>query len=157
MPLGVLMSRYLFSSCIVLLAYGAWMLLACGASGSPSLQSITVSPASADAQDYPGGQVPFVATGHYNSSPTTVTPLQANWAALSEQLANGLLTIGPVTSGVAIDNTGSARCAAGASGTYAVIAWDLQDPMLKVSCASVTDFGEPGCNAVQATAQLICP
>ena len=151
------MSRYVFSFWIVSLVCAVWILLACGASDPRPLQSITVTPASADAQDYPGGQVPFVATGHYNSPPTTVTPLQTNWAAVSEQIVNGILTFGSVTSAVSIDHTGTAQCAAGASGTYAVIAWGLQDSSLKVGCSSMTDFGEPGCNAVQATAQLSCP
>jgi hypothetical protein len=156
------MHRPLFCCWIVSLASAAWMILGCGGSdfqpvNSHLLESITVSPAAADAHDYPGGKVPFVATGHYNSAPATVTPLQANWAAVSEQLVNGTLTFGPVTRDVSVDQTGVAQCAAGASGTYAVIAWDLQDPTSKVSCASVSDFGEPGCNAVQATAQLTCP
>jgi hypothetical protein len=151
------MSRNVFPLWVALLAYGVWMLLACGTSGSHPLQSITVAPASADAQDYTGGHVPFVATGYYNSSPMTVTPLSANWAAVSEQIVNGILTFASVTSAVTIDNTGAAHCATGASGTYAIIAWDQQDPMLKVGCSSVTDFGEPGCNAVQASAQLSCP
>lgn len=154
------MPRYVLCFSVVLLGCAASLLLACGGS-DPSdphpLQSITVNPASADAKDYPSGQVPFLATGHYNSPPTTVTPLQANWAAVSEQIVNGVLTLGPVTTAVSIDHTGVAQCAAGAAGTYAVIAWDLQDPTLKVTCASMTDFGEPGCNAAQATAQLTCP
>lgn len=30
------------------------------------IEFVTVSPAVADAKNYPGGKVPFVATGHYN-------------------------------------------------------------------------------------------
>jgi len=47
--------------CITFLSFAAWIALACGS--SHELQSITVSPASADAQNYPDGEVPFVATG----------------------------------------------------------------------------------------------
>ncbi len=112
------------TSWIVSLASAAWMLLACGASDPRPLQSITVSPASADAQDYPGDKAPFVASGHYNSTPTTVTPLQANWAAVSEQLVNGILTSVPSPAPFRLI-TPELHSAAAASGTYAVIAWDL--------------------------------
>jgi hypothetical protein len=150
-------SRCPFCLSIVSLALAICITLSCGGGGSRQLQSITVSPPSADARNYPQGQVRFIATGHYNSSPATVTPLQANWAGISEFTVNGMLTYGPVTDAISLDNTGVAHCAAGASGTYAVVAWDLQDPGLKVGCSSVTDFGEPGCNAVQSIAQLTCP
>ena len=151
------MSRYVFSFWIVSVASGAAILLACGASEPRTLQSITVNPTSANAQRYPGGKVTFVATGYYNSTPKTVTPTQANWVALSEKEANGILNLGSIANSVSIDQAGIAQCAAGASGTYAIVAWDLQDPTLKVSCSSETDFGEPGCNAAQGTAQLTCP
>jgi hypothetical protein len=150
------MSRYAFGLCIISLIFPACITLACG-SGSRQIKSIIVGPASADAQNYPNGQVPFVATGNYNSAPMTVSPLQANWAAQSEQIVNGIETFGPANGAVLVDSTGVAQCTAVASGAYAVIAWDLQDPTLKVSCASETDFGEPGCNAVQGVAQLTCP
>jgi len=142
--------------CVIFLGLAACITLACG-NQPHQVQSVTVNPASADAQNYPDGKVPFIATGSYNSAPMTVTPLQANWAAVSEQLVNGVLTFGPVSSAVSIDHTGVAQCTAGASGTYAIVAWDIRDPSLKVSCASETDFGEPACNAVQGTAQLTCP
>ena len=150
------MSRCVFSFWIISLASAGCMLLACGGSNPRTLQSVTVSPASTDAQAYSDGRVPFVATGKYNLAPMTVTPLQANWAAVSERVVNGILTLGPITSAVSVDQTGVAQCEAGA-GTFAVIAWDLQDPTTKTGCASETDFGEPGCNAVQGMAQLTCP
>jgi len=74
------MSRPSFFLWISFLALFASVGLACG-SGSYKIQSITVNPATADAQSYPNGQVPFVATGYYNSAPATVTPLQAKWGA----------------------------------------------------------------------------
>lgn len=150
------MSGLRFLICVIFLGLAAYITLACGSSAH-QLQSVAVNPASADAKSYPGGKVPFVATGNYKSAPMTVTPLQANWAAVSELVVNGMLTFGPVSSDVSIDQSGVAQCTATASGTYAVIAWDIQDPGLNVSCASETDFGEPGCNAVQGTAQLTCP
>ena len=156
------MSRYAFFLSMVALVSAAWITLACGGSDPRQsdlrpLQSITLSPASADAKDYPDGKVPFIATGHYSSAPITVTPLPANWAALSEQIVNGLETIGPANGAVSVDANGVAQCAAGASGTYLVVAWDIQDPTLPVSCACITFFGEPCCNSCQGTGQLTCP
>jgi len=156
------MSRYVFFLSIVSLVSAAWITLACGGgdprqSDSRPLQSITLSPASADAQDYPDGKVPFVATGHYSSPPTTVTPLPANWAAESVQIVNGIETVGPANGAVSVDANGVAQCAAGSSGMYLVVAWDIQDPTLQVSCACLTFFGEPCCNSCQGTAQLTCP
>src|ERR1035438_8321612 len=87
------MSRPSFFLWISLLALVASIGLACG-SGSYKIQSITVSPATADAQNYPNGQVPFVATGYYNLAPATVTPLQANWgAALGSLPADGVVAV----------------------------------------------------------------
>lgn len=40
------------------------------------LVSVTISPATASAQ---GAPVQFIAIGHYNSAPFTVTPLTATW------------------------------------------------------------------------------
>lgn len=56
------MSRHRLILSITFLGFVAYVALACG--GSHTLQSITVSPASADAQNYPNGEVPFVATEH---------------------------------------------------------------------------------------------
>src|SRR5215831_7618685 len=108
------MSRYTFLLWIFTLVVAGWITLACG--NSPRrIQSITVSPATAQAQSYLNGQVPFVATGYYNSAPTAVTPLQANWgAAAGNEPANGAVTV---------DSNGMAQCAAGVSGTYSVGAW----------------------------------
>ena len=49
-------------SLVLLLA--APFTLSCGA-GQSQLKSITLSPATADAQAYPDGQVQFTATGYY--------------------------------------------------------------------------------------------
>ena len=144
---------------VILLGGAVCLTSACGASrsGQHLIQSITLSPASADAQNYPGGKVAFVATGYYSTAPTTVTPLTANWGAESEQIWNGVVTYGSVTGEVSVDANGVAQCASGVSGTYAVVAWAIQDPNLQGGCASGNSIGEPGCNAVQGIAQLTCP
>jgi len=144
---------------VVLLGVAGCITLACGSSpsGPRLIQSLTLSPASADAQNYPNGKVAFVATGHYNSAPLTVTPLPANWGAESEQLWNGVLTYGSADGAVVVDANGVAQCGAGASGTYAVVAWVIQDPGLQGGCGSQNSIGEPGCDVVQGIAQLTCP
>jgi hypothetical protein len=63
------------------LAIAAVFALSCGSSTPVErrLQSITLNPASADADNYANGQVQFVATGHYSTAPVTVSPLSATW------------------------------------------------------------------------------
>src|SRR5271163_5104681 len=126
------------------LVFAAWLALACGASPkSPHIiQTLTLSPASADAQDYPAGKVAFVAAGHYDTAPMTVTPMQASWGAESESMWNGSLTLGGSAEGdVSVDTNGVALCASTASGTYAVVAWATQDPSLHGACGSGNSIG----------------
>jgi hypothetical protein len=140
--------------CIIFLGLVAWIALACGS--SRKLQSITVSPASADARDYPNGEVPFVATGHYNSSPMTVTPLQANWGAALFRNENG--TMVPTNRAVSVDTNGVAQCSANASGTYSIAA-SVQLPYSgpALPCPSPAYSNEASCPNVVGTAQLTCP
>lgn len=144
--------RYFVS--ILFLGLASSMTLACGSSAR-QIQSISVVPTSADAQSYPNGRVPFVATGNYNASPMTVTPLQANWGAASQQLINGTEVLSPTTD-VSVDAHGVAQCTATASGTYAIGAW-VASPS-KAMCNVVGGpFNETTCPVLQATAQLTCP
>lgn len=83
--------------------------LACGS--RRVLQSVSLSPSSADAQ---GGPVQFTATGHFNHQPSTATLTQANWSACYQ---------GQRTTAVSVSAEGLAQCAAGATGTYMVWAW----------------------------------
>jgi len=151
------MSRLGYFVSLVFLGLAACMLWACGSSHR-QIQSISLSPASADAQDYPNGKVQFVATGHYDAAPTTVTPLQAGWGVASEQLVSGVETFGLANGALSVDTNGVAQCAAGASGTYAVGAWvSLSVTGPPPSCPS-GPFGQPyACSAVLGTAQLTCP
>jgi hypothetical protein len=140
--------------CISFLGFAAWMALACGS--SDELQSIMVSPASADAQNYPNGEVPFVATGYYKSSPTTVTPLQANWGAGLFRNESG--TMVPTNGAVSVDANGVAQCSADASGTYSIAA-SVQLPYSgpPLPCPSPAYSNEGSCPVVVGTAQLTCP
>src|SRR5580693_4317565 len=93
---------------LVLLAAFA---LSCGGNSSSDrvLQSITLSPATADARDYPGGQVQFTATGFYTTNPETVTPLIAGgWGSCYDNAS---------TTAISVSQSGVAQCASGAVGT----------------------------------------
>jgi hypothetical protein len=125
---------------VLVVSIGA-LTLACGSS-SDQIQSINVTPAVADAQNYPNGQVQFTATGHYRAR--TVTPLQANWGWTSDQ-----------PSGVTITANGLAQCQAGASGTFSIGAW-VSIPS-HYTCALKGPYGNPICSSVVGTAQLTCP
>jgi hypothetical protein len=102
-------------------------------------QSITLSPATADAQDYPEEQVQFTATGHYNAAPYTVTPQPITaWAACQD---------GPTTD-VSITAKGVAQCANGATGSYLITASSPGTCTCLAPCPSSDTIG---------TAQLTCP
>jgi len=107
-----------------------------------SIESITISPATADAENYPGGQVQFTATGYYNSPPSPVTPLSATWGVCYQNAP---------TSEASVTSNGLAQCAAGSVGTYTVFAYDFPNP----TCLAITACGG-GC-AVTGTAKLTCP
>jgi len=139
------MSRYAFFLWIVLLGLAVFTTLACG---SHALQSMTISPTSADGQDYPNGQVQFVATGHFKTDPLIVTPLSANWGVCEFPFTP--------TSAISVTSTGLAQCASGSVGTYTVWA---NDPMPlgsgAINCPAMGACGG-GC-VIEATAKLTCP
>jgi hypothetical protein len=144
LSLEVHMLRRLFFvgfSCLV-----ALLLSSCGG-GSHQIQSVSVVPTFADAQNSPNGRVQFTATGHYKTSPLTVTPLKATWSA----------ALGPATTAVTVDANGVAQCNAGSSGTFAIGAWVPMDPNSPVTCMVIGPFGERGCDTVTGTAELTCP
>ncbi len=69
--------RLVFSATLLLLV--AVVTMSCGGGTNPNrmLESISISPAIAHAQN---GQAQFVATGTFSASPRTVTPLAVNWS-----------------------------------------------------------------------------
>ncbi|MGP0017113.1 MAG: hypothetical protein ACLPHP_00980 [Candidatus Sulfotelmatobacter sp.] len=142
------MKRYQAQAFLFLLVLAAAMTLACGSSASRTLQSVTISPASADAQNFPGGLVQFTATGIYAAPPSPVAPLAATWGACDQS--------GNVTSAVSVSSSGVAQCKSGAAGTYQVWAFDLVTPPGGAECLAETVCGG-GCGRVTGTAQLICP
>jgi hypothetical protein len=125
----------------------SWLVLSCGAISQDQpgqLQSVTLSPASADGKDYPNGQVTFTATGVYSNPTRTVTPLSANWGTCYQD---------GITNAVTVSRGGVAQCVNGAVGTYTV--WADAPPNPNAGCAAMTACGG-GC-FVAGTAQLTCP
>ena len=149
------MRNYGFLSFFFLLVLAAAITLACGSPAShiapscssaptatnPSIpQSVTLCPAVADAQDFPDGQVPFVAIGSYSTAPSPALPTSPFWGACDQN--------GPTT-GVTITRSGVAQCTAGSSGTYEVFA------SVPTLCLAITACGG-GCQ-VSGYAKLTCP
>lgn len=139
------MPRYRYFLWIPSLAFIGFLTLSCGA--QRQAVSVTINPASAVAQN---GQAQFIATGTYNTSPNTVTPLQANWAVT---VKNG----GPTTD-VSIGANGLARCVSAASGVYTVGAWVVKfSTPPSAMCLTISPFGEPCGDSVIGFAELTCP
>jgi hypothetical protein len=86
--------------------------LGCGSSPPPRiLQSVSLSPQTADAQGTP---VQFTATGYFNDQPLSAKLAAANWGACYQNQR---------TTAVSVNTDGLAQCAVGAVGTYTVWAW----------------------------------
>ena len=131
---------------LLLLASFPWCaVLGCGGNGAISAQpqhqllSITVSPASGTAAAS-GGQMQFVATGHYGSAPISVTPLQASWGTYSKRI------------GITTQN-GLVSCAA--AGTTTIEAWAMLQDSGPV--CNVIDLAGMPCGTINARAEFTCP
>lgn len=104
-------------------------LVACGQNSA-----IHISPASADAKNFPGGVVAFAATGVTN--PT--------WCiGMPSGICNG-----NIASPAVIDSSGHAQCVQGGTGTVTVLAGTGVRVGLPDTGKQLSNFG---------TAQLICP
>jgi hypothetical protein len=106
----------------------------CGGGSPRLLQSITVSPASADAHSFPDGQVQFIVIGIYSQPPSPSPTTASLWSVLEPKLAT-------------ISQSGVAQCTPGASGAVTVKA------IVPAPCRGT------GCTAalLAGTAQLTCP
>jgi hypothetical protein len=119
---------------------------ACGSSAR-TLQSVSLSPATADAQ---GSPVQFLATGYFNDQPRSAKLVSANWGACYQNQR---------TTSVSVSAEGLAECATGAVGTYLVWAWAERGG----SCGGnngetpYNPCGGAGECQVTGTAQLTCP
>jgi hypothetical protein len=106
----------------------------CANGGPRLLQSISVTPASADAHSFPNGQVQFTAMGTYSQPPSPSLITQSGWSLSDSNIA-------------AISQSGLAQCNPGASGVVTVKA-STSGPCSGTGCTAVLLSG---------TAQLSCP
>ncbi len=123
--------------------------LACGSSPRPrTLESVSLSPSTADAQ---GGPVQFTATGYFNDQPLSEKLVVVNWGACYQNQQ---------TTAVSVSAGGLAQCASGAAGTYTVWAWAQS---AADSCGGnngevpVNPCGGASSCQPTGTAQLTCP
>jgi len=132
-----------------LLVAAAAITIACGSSSSHIPQSVAVTPPTADAKEFPGGDVQFTATASYNSMPSPVKNVSATWTACGS--AGSLEPANLVT----VSSSGVAQCLSGASGTYTVYAF-VPDPAFRSACPGSLLCGN-SCGGVVGSAQLTCP
>lgn len=137
--------RYSSPISLFILSIGAAILAisSCGGGSMNTnrmLLSMTISPAAADAQQSPNGQVMFMATGTFSQPPspamvTFVAPFSGSWSVSNSNIAT-------------IDQNGMAQCISGQSGIVTVTA-----------IASSNSAVGPGAmsTAVTAKATLTCP
>jgi len=105
---------------LVLLTASFFISLSSGCGSSRDLLAVSISPAAADAQNFPNGMVQFTATGTFSRDPTTATlgPNDVTWCVGTSTGTCGLIGL---TGGV-VDSNGMAHCANGFSGTVNVLA-----------------------------------
>ncbi|SRR6266567_4186670 len=109
------------------------------------LLSLTVTPATADAQSYPNGQVPFVATGHFSDG--TQAKVTVLWTL---NPVFSLTPSTPIPGGISLSSSGMAQCTGftGSSGVFATRPVDVNMPLSKMTMLTKN---------VSGTALLTCP
>ena len=103
---------------------------------------VSVHPNSADAIQFPNGQVPFTAQGTFKS-PTSVGSL-SNVVWTVDRPA---FSTSPDLGHASIDQNGVATCAPGFVGIVQVFATSPADPQMAISAQ----------NAIVGTAHMVCP
>lgn len=134
------MPKLYLSFIALLLMVAAASVLGCGS--SRRLKSITITPASADAQNFPGGQVQFTASGTYSDG-SKVNPLSVVWSG--GQPWSKMPWI------IQLNSDGLASCGNAQSGTYSVFATaplDVNVPLSQMNMSTPQ---------LSTTAQLTCP
>jgi len=121
-------------------------LLSLGCGSSRQLQSVTLSPTSADAQDFANGEVSFSATGMFSKppSPQPLTSKDVTWCVGS----SAGFCAGNISPGATVDPNGVAKCAPNFSGVATILAGEATPVMSPDTGPKMTVFG---------TAQLKCP
>ena len=111
--------------------------------GNNRLLSIGVSPAAADAKNFPGGKVQFTASGTFANSPRPVPLTNVTWCIGT---AGGICN-GNIAPAAAIDANGVAQCLS-SSGRVTVLAGVHPRQMNPDTGQQLRTFG---------SAQLACP
>ncbi len=135
------------------LSFWAWFLVLLGVlsfsgcGSSRKLQSVALTPAAADAQAFPNGQVPFTAKGIF-SKPPSPTPLTSKDVAWCVGSSSGACA-GNINAGATVDQNGMAKCSPTFVGTATILAGTPSSKtVLPDGGAQLKVFG---------SAQLTCP
>ena len=122
---------------VIWVILGFLLLINCG-DGTRSLISIAVTPAAADATNFPFGLAQFTATGSFSRAPMKVTPLAATWTSSNGAIAS-------------VDNSGSAQCSPG------VPAPMPPPPTGTVTITASAPVTPGSSDMVRGTAMFTCP
>jgi hypothetical protein len=120
--------------------------IALGCGSGRELQSVTVTPAAADARNFPSGQVSFSATGTF-SKPPSPQPLTSNDVAWCVGVTKGACA-GNINPGATVDQNGVTQCVPNFSGTAVIMAGKAKPSMMPDGGSQMTVYG---------SAQLTCP
>jgi hypothetical protein len=134
-----------------LLFIGLFML---GCGSGRQLQNVTLSPATADAKNFPSGQVSFTTTGTYNHPPSPVQLTSNDIVWCSGGIGTTSSTtgecVGNANPGATVDQKGVAQCNALFVGTATILA-GTEVPMV----VPMPDSGPQ--LKIYGSAQLTCP
>lgn len=139
-----------FSAFILFLVVSAVLVLtiSCGgasmATQGRQLQSITVSPANADARNFPNGMVQFTAMGNFNMAPMTAS-MPVMWS-IGNEMSSSMPPVGVTINSM----TGMAQCS-GFTGTVFIMASAPAEPQVPLAQMSTMTMN------VNGMAQLTCP
>jgi hypothetical protein len=128
----------------VALALVTVVMLILAGCGNSKLTSVTIAPATADAQNFPNGQVQFTAMGTFSDSSKPVPLTTVTWCVGS---SNGLCN-GNIASPATIDSNGLARCTGVLNGTATILAGTGNSMGMPDTGQKLRVFG---------TAKLTCP
>lgn len=114
-------TRPLIFAALALFAIASILVLGCGA--GRRLETVSLSPSSADAQNFPNGQVQFTATGTYSRppSPVQLTSKDVVWCMGGIGDSSGRC-VGLANPGGFVDQNGLAQCSSLYTGTATVLA-----------------------------------
>jgi len=142
------MNRIVTFVCLIALLLAVAVTISCG-NGKQPLQSVTITPATADAQKYSGGMVQFSAVGFYAGGESRQMPSSAlSWCASP---GPGVCIGENVKPGVTIDQNGLAQCQPGSVGTWTI---NANSPP---TSQAAQPGGEIGASIIFGSATLTCP